>query len=376
MTRLQFRRLTALACAFFLLPPAASGHHSGAVYDRNSEVSVTGTVTRYDFVNPHVHVFVEGVTDSGATEEWSFEMQSAILQIDRGWSDDSLQVGDRVVAVGNPLRSGSRNVANSVSFTLESGEVVTQTHGPGIVAASTLAARGSARDISIGATPAEGYDGIWQVAARHGISGRPVDMYEPVSPEIRAEFAMSLQSTRFVPVLNERSKEIARAFDTAAPDNPWCSPEPYLFAHHVEAYIVEIERRADQVVFRRGGEEQIVHIGGEHPPADELYTWGYATGEWDGDVLSVDIRNFEPNPWGIARGLPSGTQKRITHVFRWRDDRTALDVDTTMFDPEYMTAPFEIETSFFHKPDLELTPPIECLQEAGTAVYEAQRAGP
>ncbi len=374
MIRLQCRRHTALACAFFLMPLAALAHHSGAVYDRTSEVSVSGTVTRYDFVNPHVHVYVEGVTDSGAMEEWGFEMQSAILQTDRGWSEDSLQVGDRVVAVGHPLRSGARNIANSVSFTLESGEVVTQTRGPGVVAASTLAAQGSARDISIGATPAEGYDGIYQVAARNGISGRPVDMYAPQSPEIRAEYPMSAQSTRFVPVLNERSKAIAREFDSAAPDNPWCSPEPYFFAHHVEAFVVAIERRADQVVFRRGGEVQIVHIGGEHPPAGELYKWGYATGEWDGEVLSVDIRNFEPNPWGIARGLPSGAQKQITHAFRWRDDRTALDVDTTIFDPEYMTEPFVIETSFFHKPDLELTPPIECLQESGSAVYDAQRA--
>lgn len=39
-----------------------------------------------------------------------------------------------------------------------------------------------------------------------------------------------------------------------------------------------------------------------------------------------------------------------------------------MFDPEYMTAPFTIETSFFHKEYLELSPPIECLEQTYEAI--------
>ncbi len=361
--------------------PTALAHHSRAMFDTGTRISVSGEVSRVTFVNPHVFIYVEGVTEGGAVEEWGFELHSPSHMYFNGWETDTLEVGDPVVASGNPLRSGARRIAGGGEFTLANGVVITIDRGPGAVHAqpateATTAstgqggpgARGRGRDMSIGATSNDRWDGRYQVAPRDGIFGPPTVLYERQSPEIRAEYGLTAQSTRFVPVLNERARAAGRAFDGNSPDNPWCSPDPYLFAHHENSYVVQIDHYPDQVVLRREGHELVIHIDGEHPPADELSTWGYAVGQWEGEVLTVDVRNYEPNPWGLARGLPSGARKRVTHVFRWREDRTALDVDTTMFDPDYMTAPFMIETSFFHKKDLELAPPIGCLEQTYEAV--------
>ena len=362
--------------------PAALAHHSRAMFNTDVRISVSGEVTRVDFVNPHVFIYVEGATESGEIEEWGFELHSPSHMYYNGWTTDTLEIGDPVVASGNPLRSGARRIAGGGAFTLANGEVITIESGPGAgparasAEASTASAgqdgpgaAGPGRDMSIGATPNDRWNGLYQVAPRDGRFGPPVILYERQSPDIRAEYALTPASTRFVPVLNEKGRAAGRAFVSDSRGNPWCSPDPYLFAHHENAYVVEIDHGPGELVLRRDGHELVVHIDGEHPPADELFTWGYAVGRWEGEVLTVDIRNYAPNPWGLARGLPSGAQKRVTHVFRWREDRTALDVDTTMYDPEYMTAPFTIETSFFHKEDLELAPPIGCLEQT----YETLR---
>ncbi|MYF70409.1 MAG: hypothetical protein F4181_10800 [Proteobacteria bacterium] len=363
--------------------PSVLAHHSRAMFNTDVRISVSGEVSRVDFVNPHAFVYVEGVTESGEVEEWGFELHSPSHMYFNGWKTDTLEVGDPVVASGNPLRSGARRIAGGGSFTLANGEVITIDSGPDtgpapdFAEASTASESGGernpagpGRNMAFGATPNDGWDGLYQVAPPDGIFGPPGVLYGRMPAEIREEFGLTAASARFVPVLNEKGRTAGRAFVSDSQDNPWCSPDPYLFAHHENSYVVQIELRPDQVVLRRDGHELVVHIDGEHPPAGELFTWGYAVGQWDGEVLTIDIGNYEPNPWGIARGLPSGAQKRVTHVFSWREGRTALDVDTTMFDPEYMTAPFTIETSFFHKEDLELAPPIGCLEQT----YEALRA--
>lgn len=361
-------RLAAPVATVLLVPMSLSAHHSNAYYDRNTNLTLSGEVTQVRYVNPHVNIYLDTVNNAGDVEEWRFELQSPGVLSQYGWSRDSVKAGDRIIAFGHPLASRNANLAEGVSFTLPGGEVL----------ATNAAVEGPpAVDVSIGATPAENLDGVWKLADRGGIDGPPFVLYPPTPPEIRSEFpGMSSQSTRFIPILNDAGKAVARSYENAATDNPWCSPAPFFLSHYVEARNIEFENRSDQLVMRMSGEEQVIHIGAEHPPEDQLFKWGHAVGEWTNDVLRIDIRNFEPNPWGIARGLPSGSQKNVTHVFRWREDRTAIDIDTTINDPEFMTQPFAISSSLFHVPDLEVPPAFECSQESAISIFEASPEGP
>jgi hypothetical protein len=86
-------------------------HHGQAAYDREKVVSVTGTVTRFEFVNPHVLIHV-GVPSGGKTVEWSGELTSpnrlARLALgDVKWHKDLLHPGDEVTLTGNPARNGA-----------------------------------------------------------------------------------------------------------------------------------------------------------------------------------------------------------------------------------------------------------------------------
>ena len=85
----------------------------GAAYDGNKTTTVTGAVTKFEFINPHVLIYIAVTNDSGEVVEWSGELTSPnrLARMDRGaavqWSKDILRPGDEIVLSGNPARSGA-----------------------------------------------------------------------------------------------------------------------------------------------------------------------------------------------------------------------------------------------------------------------------
>jgi hypothetical protein len=86
----------------------ASAHHSFAVFFNTEEklVSVTGTVTDFQFRNPH-GVITLAVPKGKTTLIWRAETNSPSILRRRGWSPDSLHVGDKVTLEGWPARDGT-----------------------------------------------------------------------------------------------------------------------------------------------------------------------------------------------------------------------------------------------------------------------------
>jgi hypothetical protein len=115
--------MQAAAAGFVLVfSSAANGHHSfDAVFDRELPVELTGTVTAFEWTNPHVWFFVEVGNEPDEMETWSFEMGSPNALIRRGWSHDSLRSGSRVTVHAVRARDGSRRGA-ALSVTLGSGQ--------------------------------------------------------------------------------------------------------------------------------------------------------------------------------------------------------------------------------------------------------------
>ncbi len=92
--------------ALFAFP--ASGHHSITMYDRAVETSITGTVTEWEWTNPHcwLHVMVED--ENGAERIWILEANSTGQMARGGWTADSVKAGDQVTVIMNPIRDGTR----------------------------------------------------------------------------------------------------------------------------------------------------------------------------------------------------------------------------------------------------------------------------
>lgn len=104
---------TARAAAWVLgltLSASALAHHSFAVFfsDDKAVVSVTGKVTGFDFKNPHGLIRLEVRDASGAIVQWKAETNSPSILERRGWSRDSLKLGDEITIEGWGARDGSR----------------------------------------------------------------------------------------------------------------------------------------------------------------------------------------------------------------------------------------------------------------------------
>ena len=88
------------------------GHHgSNVVYDLTQSITVTGTVTKFQFVNPHALIFFEVTGENGEVVEWLAGLSSASsLGANEGWTRDMLAPGDRITITGSPARGGAPSV--------------------------------------------------------------------------------------------------------------------------------------------------------------------------------------------------------------------------------------------------------------------------
>ena len=109
--------LAAPVCAEY-----AEAHHSfAAVFDAAQPVEVTGTVTRVEWMNPHVWIYMNVAKDGGAVEEWAFEMGSPNRLTRFGWHRNSLAEGQVATITGSRSRDGSFKAAVD-TVTLANGE--------------------------------------------------------------------------------------------------------------------------------------------------------------------------------------------------------------------------------------------------------------
>ena len=109
--------LTVAAAGALLLIGSASAHHSfAAEFDRNLPITVTGTVTKVEWMNPHVYFHINVKDASGKVTNWALEMgQPAGLQR-QGWTKNTLQIGDLVKVEGSLARNG-KPLANARNVT-------------------------------------------------------------------------------------------------------------------------------------------------------------------------------------------------------------------------------------------------------------------
>ena len=104
-------RAVAAAAVALLLASTSSAHHSPAVFDLRTEMTLTGVITAYQFRNPHLFIHVEVADGSDLEGEWEVEAQSPRIMTLYGWSSNSLRQGDRVVVVANPPQQRGKRLA-------------------------------------------------------------------------------------------------------------------------------------------------------------------------------------------------------------------------------------------------------------------------
>jgi hypothetical protein len=112
--------LVAATTALFVQPIAA--HHSfAAEFDANAPIELTGTVTKVDWANPHTYFYMDVTTPKGEVENWGLEMGSPNGLMRRGWTRDSMKIGDVVTVTGSRAKDGSFK-GNARSVVLSTGK--------------------------------------------------------------------------------------------------------------------------------------------------------------------------------------------------------------------------------------------------------------
>jgi len=99
--------LTSLFAVLFVSGPILA-HHGETNYDTEKLVSVKATVTNFEFINPHVQIYLEAKNDKGEIEKWICEARSpAMLVRNGGWDKNTLKPGDVITATGFRAKNGT-----------------------------------------------------------------------------------------------------------------------------------------------------------------------------------------------------------------------------------------------------------------------------
>jgi hypothetical protein len=117
------RQLLGGVIALCLTLPVAA-HHSGAMFNDNESVTLTGTVKAFQWTNPHCWIQVL-VPDKNGDVEWSVEMGAPVELFRGGWRPATLKAGDRITVVIHPLRDSTTKGGLYVSATRADGNPIT-----------------------------------------------------------------------------------------------------------------------------------------------------------------------------------------------------------------------------------------------------------
>jgi len=118
----NFRVFAGVCLAAVALPALA--HHSFATqYDGDAPVTLTGTVTKVEWTNPHARFYLDVRDESGEVVSWNFELASPNVLRRNGWLRNSLEAGDVVTVEGSRARDGS-HMANARTVKLKDGTQV------------------------------------------------------------------------------------------------------------------------------------------------------------------------------------------------------------------------------------------------------------
>ena len=115
-----------IVAAALLVAAAAPvfAHHSfAAEFDVSKPVTLTGSVTKLDWINPHARLFIDVKGSDGKVANWDIELGPPAMLLRSGWTKNSLKAGDIVTVDGSLAKDGS-NLANARNVTLADGTKV------------------------------------------------------------------------------------------------------------------------------------------------------------------------------------------------------------------------------------------------------------
>jgi hypothetical protein len=312
--------------------------------DSESVATFEGTVTRYMWRNPHAYFMVETIGESGEQIEWTVQMGSSITQTRRGWTRDSLLIGDRVTIRAHPSRDGR---PYGLLEWIEKADGVS-------LSGAIVAGPGNREDLGVAASTST-VEGRW-IVDRSSLVDYPGGLDELMTAEL---------------TLTEKGKAAQAAFNQNSEENPELAciskPTPSMIVY-TDIYPLEIEfNEGEETIAIRSqyfNEERTVYMDGrEHPHVGERIHEGHSIGSWEEDVLIVDTANFADHRSPYQNGVPSGAQKHVVERYRLSEDGTRMTVEFMLEDPEYIVGSMTHTRRLIYSPQMDMAP-FDCNLES------------
>jgi hypothetical protein len=115
----------ALAACLLLGSGRAVAHHGGAnLYDNSKVVTLKGTITKFEWTNPHNQIFFDVTDGAGTVTHWIAATEPPQVMLERGWTRRSLKAGDEVTVYMFAATNGAP-VGNLQRIVLANGTELT-----------------------------------------------------------------------------------------------------------------------------------------------------------------------------------------------------------------------------------------------------------
>ena len=349
--------------ALGVLPAAA--HHGIANFDLNSDLELTGTIDRVEFLNPHSWLYLTVADENGEAVEWRCEMRGATVLRRSGWSEDMFVEGSEIVVSGSPDRRdpttcylGTALFADGSSVDrygqLREPEPVAGDNRPTRLAdgtpnisgdwaaeqqvmtdprgqMGTLVRLSQADEFDPGETPGggPGFPGARGTAI--SLADDPVDAYWNRRPTSMP--------------LTEAGEAAIAGLDFSTGDNPRlrCAPTNILFDWYFEMDVNRIVQAGDEIRMHYGsmGIERTIHLDqATHPDEIEPSVAGHSIGRWEDDVLIVETVGFAPGILNADGRVPHSSELSIVERFSLDPAVPALRREYVAVDPLYFEGEF------------------------------------
>ena len=306
-----------------------------------TEVVFDGTVTKLEWMNPHIAMTVATKAADGVVAQHEIEVMSVSEARALGLRREAIAEGSHVVVRAHPGRGGA--TARAVGLDVKTAD-------------GTLLPLNT--DAGFGVGPSA-------VRQAQGLAGR-------WAPSI-ADFQAAFNGARNWPFSDAARAGLAKAFTQPSAVLGICAdyPPPVLSFF---PDLREIEIAASTAVIRYEAQGQnlarVVHLDQTaHPAGVSPSLLGHSIGRWEGQSLVVDTVAFEPHVVGVMIGVPSSPEKHLVERFTLTPDRLHLRYDVTIEDPLRLTAPASLSVQWEYRPDLAPSG-VACNPEAARKVLQ------
>lgn len=346
---MTYKQILAGGAAALLMTASGWAHHSNSAYQVDEIITLTGTVTDWEWVNPHTWLHMDVTDADGTVTEWVVEGRAPGILGRAGWDRNILAAGEQVTVHASPAKDGTP-VGIIARVTKADGSILGNRPEFNVDAAAVTARLGVAAD----AAERPDFSGVYypyNAAAAAPPPPRPADAAAPPpptrsSPTSDGSLGRRPNDPKLTPDYLAQWNRIAESriggsyeFDNAAN----CIP-PGVPSMMSAAYGMEIMQNGEKItVFTEHMDAmRRIWLDGRQPPArvfdDPTYA-GYSTGRWEGDTLVVDTVALSTKSY-IDGSSPHSDQMRVEERIRFIEPGI-LEDRITVTDPLALEEPWE-----------------------------------